>query len=237
MIKKRLPDLIISDIMMPGMNGHELCRRVKENLETSHIPFILLTALGDKDNILTGLECKADHYIVKPFDLTMLKANICNLLENRDQLRKQLQKSIIASLKRDGQFVESQPTEPASLDDEFISQVTTMIKEGLGKGLNVDTLCAALNMSRTSFYHKIKALTGLPPAELIRNIRMEEALVLLKSQRYTIAEVSTILGFADPKYFTDTFKKQYGVTPSVYAKKESTQKNNESYRQHKPIKE
>ena len=224
LIKEEQPDLILSDVMMPGMDGHELCRHVKNNVETSHIPFILLTALSDKEDILNGLECKADQYIVKPFDLTMLKANICNLLENRDHVRKQLQKSIIANLKRDGQLVEEPSEMLSSIDDEFIQQVTAMTKEGLSKGLNVDTLCASLNMSRTSFYHKIKALTGLPPAELIRNIRMEEAVALLKSQRYSISEVSARLGFADPKYFTDTFKKQYGVTPSVYMKREKAQK-------------
>lgn len=219
-IKEHQPDLIISDVMMPIMNGHELCKQVKENVETSHIPIILLTALGSKEEILSGLECKADQYIVKPFDLTMLRANICNMLENRNQLRQKLQKNIIAHLKHDGQLINHSSEQSSNPDDEFISQVTQMIKEGLSKGLNVDTLCASFNMSRTSFYHKIKDLTGLAPAELIRNIRMEEATTLLKSRRYSVAEVSALLGFADPKYFTDTFKKQYGVTPSVYMKRE-----------------
>ena len=219
-ISKHQPDLIISDVMMPGMDGHELCKQVKSNIATSHIPIILLTALGDREDILCGLECRADQYIVKPFDLTMLKANISNMLENREHLRQQLQKTIITNLKRDGQIVEESSELLSSLDDEFIIRVTQMVKDGLSKGLNVDSLCTALNMSRTSFYHKIKALTGVAPAELIRNIRIEEAAVLLKSQRYSIAEVSQLLGFADPKYFTDTFKKHYGVTPSVYMKKD-----------------
>ena len=103
-------------------------------------------------------------------------------------------------------------------DEEFIRKVTGLIKEGLGKGLNVDTLCAAVNMSRTSFYNKIKALTGEPPADLIRNIRMKEAAILLKSREYTVSEVSDLLGFADPKYFADTFKKYYGVPPRDYMK-------------------
>ena len=219
-IKQKQPDLIISDVMMPGMDGHELCKRLKSNMETSHIPIILLTALGDKEDILCGLESKADQYIVKPFDLTMLKANISNLLENREHLRQQLQKSIIANLKKDRLFVEDSSEILSSLDDEFIQKVTQLVKDGLGKGLNVDSLCTALNMSRTSFYHKIKALTGEAPAELIRNIRLEEAVVLLKSKKHSISEVSQMLGFADPKYFTDTFKKHYGVTPSVYMKGE-----------------
>ena len=224
-IKERHPDLIISDIMMPLMNGNELCKYVKENVETSHIPIILLTALADRDDILSGLESKADQYIVKPFDLTMLKANIYNLLESRNQLRQQMQKDILNSLKREGQYIEESNEILSSIDDEFIVEVTNLIKDGLGNGLTVDTLCASLNMSRTSFYHKIKSLTGLAPAELIRNIRMEQAAILLKSQRYSISEVSTLLGFADPKYFTDTFKKQYGVTPSVFIKKHKENKH------------
>lgn len=223
LIARQQPDLILSDVMMPIMDGHEMCRRLKSNMETSHIPIILLTALNDKEHILSGLETRADRYLVKPFDLSVLKANISNVLENRELLRKRLQKTILEDLKENGIPSENESTSMLSdLDDEFIERVTTLVKEGLGKGLNVDTLCAAVNMSRTSFYNKVKALTGIAPAELIRNIRMKEAGSLLKSQRYSVAEVSQMLGFADPKYFTDTFKKHYGVPPSVYMKQEKT---------------
>ena len=225
-IRKVQPDLIISDVMMPVMNGHDLCKAVKGNMATSHIPFIMLTALGDKKDIIDGLKTKADLYIVKPFDITILKANISNVLENRDLIRKRLQE-LLASLPQRS-FDESHneissdetdvPEMISTLDDEFIRKVTGLIKEGLGKGLNVDTLCAAVNMSRTSFYNKIKALTGEPPAELIRNIRMQEAAILLKTKDYTVSEVSDMLGFADPKYFADTFKKYYGVPPRDYMK-------------------
>ena len=225
-IRKVQPDLIISDVMMPVMNGHDLCKAVKGNMATSHIPFIMLTALGDKKDIIDGLKTKADLYIVKPFDITILKANISNVLENRDLIRKRLQE-LLASLPQRS-FDESHneissdetdvPEMISTLDDEFIRMVTGLIKEGLGKGLNVDTLCAAVNMSRTSFYNKIKALTGEPPAELIRNIRMQEAAILLKTKDYTVSEVSDMLGFADPKYFADTFKKYYGVPPRDYMK-------------------
>ena len=109
---------------------------------------------------------------------------------------------------------------PSELDDEFIRRVTFSVKENLGGDFTVDTLCAEMNMSRTGFYNKIKALTGIPPNEFIRNIRMQEAAILLKSQRYTVAEVSDRMGFADPKYFADAFKKFYGVPPSVYKKNE-----------------
>lgn len=225
-IRKVQPDLIISDVMMPIMNGHELCKAVKGNMATSHIPFIMLTALGEKKDIIDGLKTKADLYIVKPFDITLLKANISNVLENRDLVRKRLQELIVSlpeqkSSNQDNDKSDAEKNIPemnSSLDEEFIRKVTGLIKEGLGNGLNVDTLCVSVNMSRTSFYNKIKALTGEPPAELIRNIRMKEAAILLKTQEYTVSEVSDKLGFADPKYFADTFKKYYGVPPRDYMK-------------------
>ena len=232
-IKQKQPDLIISDVMMPVMDGHTFCKQVKSNMETSHIPVILLTALGDKEDILNGLESRADRYIVKPFDLMVLKANISNILENRNMLRERLQKTITANLKPDGPSSEIENTIGllSSLDDEFIQQVTQHVKDGLGKGLNVDTLCMAMRMSRTSFYNKIKGLTGLAPAELIRNIRMEEAATLLRSHRHSVSEVSQMLGFADPKYFTDLFKKCYGMTPSMYVKQEMQKLEKEKEKQ------
>lgn len=214
-IKIQQPDLIISDVMMSVMDGETMCRTLKSDIETSHIPIILLTALGDKKDILRGLETKADMYIVKPFDLMVLKANISNILENREIIRKKLQQASVSP---------EAPTEeiamPTNLDNEFMQKATTLVKENLGKDLTVDTLCAGMNMSRTSFYNKIKALTGMAPNDFIRNIRMQEAATLLRSQKYTVAEVADMMGFADPKYFTDTFKKFYGVPPSIYKKSE-----------------
>lgn len=157
-IKIQQPDLIISDVMMSVMDGETMCRTLKSDIETSHIPIILLTALGDKKDILRGLETKADMYIVKPFDLMVLKANISNILENREIIRKKLQQASIN--------IEAKPEEidmPTNLDNEFMQKVTTLVKENLGKDLTVDTLCAGMNMSRTSFYNKIKALTGMAP--------------------------------------------------------------------------
>lgn len=214
-VQTKQPDLILSDIMMPVMDGREMCQRLKGNMETSHIPIILLTALGDKEHILEGLEIKADQYLVKPFDVHILKATIHTLIENRKMIRNRFRSAVTALPEESETHIEL----PTSLDDEFIQKVTELVKEGLGKNFNVDTLCASVNMSRTSFYNKIKALTGIAPAEFIRNIRMQEAALMLKSQRYTVAEVSDKMGFADPKYFTDTFKKFYGVPPSTYMKK------------------
>ena len=210
-IKEKQPDLILSDVMMPVMNGDKMCHILKNNIETSHIPIILLTALNDKDSIIKGLQTKADKYIIKPFDVDVLKANIANVLANKEIIKK-----------RFSQFdfnTEEMPDEPGlDLDQAFIIKVTETIKQNINKELNVETLCASLNMSRSSFYNKIKALTNCSPSDFIRKVRMNEASILLKSKRYTISEISDMLGFSDPKYFTDTFKKYYGVPPSIYMK-------------------
>lgn len=212
-IKEKQPDLILSDIMMPIMNGDRMCGILKNNIETSHIPIILLTALNDKDSIIRGLETKADKYIIKPFDVEVLKANISNVLDNRDLIRKRF-----SQFNFNAEEIPSEQEQGLSLDQEFIIKVTETIKKNLNKELNVESLCSALNMSRSSFYNKIKVLTGYSPSDYIRKVRMNEASILLKSKRYTVAEVSDMMGFGDPKYFTDIFKRHYGVPPSIYMK-------------------
>ena len=208
------PDLILSDVMMPVMRGDDLCRKIKSDVETSHIPVILLTALNDKENIIHGLEIKADNYIVKPFDVDILKASIASILTNKEIIRKRF-----AQLNY--QTEDLAPEVPGlDLDREFISKVTETIRKNLGNDFNVDSLCAAFHMSRSSFYNKIKALTNQSPSDFVRQIRMHEACALLRSRKYTVAEVSDQLGYSDPKYFTDIFKKHYGMTPSAYMKQE-----------------
>lgn len=210
-IKEKQPDLILSDVMMPVMNGDKMCHILKNNIETSHIPIILLTALNDKDSIIKGLQTKADKYIIKPFDVDVLKANIANVLANKEIIKKRFSQF-------DFNTEEMQDEPGLDLDQAFIIKVTETIKQNINKELNVETLCASLNMSRSSFYNKIKALTNCSPSDFIRKVRMNEASILLKSKRYTISEISDMLGFSDPKYFTDTFKKYYGVPPSIYMK-------------------
>ena len=210
-VKEQQPDLILSDIMMPIMNGDKMCNLLKSDIETSHIPIILLTALNDKDSIIKGLQTKADKYIIKPFDVDVLKANIANVLANKEIIKKRFSQFNFST--------DEIPDEPGlDLDQEFIVKVTDTIKQNINKELNVEILCGALNMSRSSFYNKIKALTNYSPSDFIRKVRMNEASILLKSKRYTVSEVSDLLGFSDPKYFTDTFKKYYGVPPSTYMK-------------------
>ena len=214
LIATQQPDLVLSDVMMPVMRGDDLCRTLKNNIETSHIPVILLTALHDKENIIHGLEIKADNYIVKPFDVDILKASIASILANKEIIRNRF-----AQLNYHTEDLA--PEVPGlDLDREFISKVTETIRKNLDNEFNVDSLCAAFHMSRSSFYNKIKALTNQSPSDFVRQIRMHEASELLKTQKYTVAEVSDLMGYSDPKYFTDIFKKHYGMTPSAYMKQE-----------------
>lgn len=216
-IAKRQPDLVLSDVMMPIMRGDDMCRILKENVETCHIPIILLTALNDRLSIIHGLEIKADNYIVKPFDIDILKANIDSILANKEFIK---QRFAQLNYQTDDLPPEIQEIPGLDLDQEFLTKTTALVKQNLGKDFNVDDLCMEMGMSRSSFYNKIKALTNCSPSEFVRQIRMKEATILLKSQRYTIAEVSDLLGYGDPKYFTDIFKKHYGMTPSAYMKQE-----------------
>ncbi len=213
-IADRHPDLILSDVMMPVMRGDDLCRTLKNDIETSHIPIILLTALSDKENIIRGLEIKADSYVVKPFDIDILKANIVSILANKELIRQRF-----ARLDYRTEDIK-QEIPGLDLDREFITNVTETVKKNLSNEFNVDSLCASFHMSRSSFYNKIKALTNQSPSEFVRQVRMNEAATLLRSKRHTVAEVSDIMGYSDPKYFTDIFKKHYGMTPSAYMKQE-----------------
>lgn len=214
-IRERQPDLVLSDIMMPVMRGDDLCRVLKNDVETSHIPVILLTALNDRDSIIHGLETKADYYLVKPFDIDILKAGIASVLANKELIRQRF-----AQLNYHTDDIREE-VPGIDLDQEFLMKVTDIVKRHLDHEFNVDTLCGKLNMSRSSFYSKIRALTGHSPGDFVRQVRMNEAAVLLRSRKYTVAEVSDHLGYSDPKYFTDTFKKHYGITPSAYMKQEN----------------
>lgn len=214
MIANRQPDLVLSDIMMPVMRGDDLCKTLKNDIATSHIPVILLTALNDKENIIHGLEVKADNYIVKPFDVDILKASIANVLANKETIRQRF-----AQLDYHTADI-GEEVPGLDLDQAFISEVTETIRKNLSNDFNVDALCAAFHMSRSSFYNKVRALTGHSPSDFVRQVRMHEAATLLRSRKHTVAEVSDLLGYSDPKYFTDIFKKHYGMTPSAYMKQE-----------------
>lgn len=215
-VKEYMPNLVISDIMMPEMRGDELCHILKNDIETSHIPIILLTALNTDKNIIEGLQSGADEYIVKPFNIGILRANIANLLTNRALLRHKYASLDLNDEKNNTDCINCSN----DLDWKFIATVKKSVEDNMDNpSFNVDVLCNLLNMSRTSFYNKIKALTDQAPADYIRLIRLKHAAQLLKEQKHTITEISELTGFSDAKYFREVFKKHFNMSPSQYAKR------------------
>lgn len=223
-VKEYLPDLIISDIMMPEMRGDEFCHVVKNDIDTSHIPVILLTALNTDKNIIEGLQTGADEYIVKPFNIGILRATIANLLANRALLRHRYGNLELNDDEHNTECINCS----SDMDWKFIATVKKGVEDNMdNSSFNVDVLCNLLNMSRTSFYNKIKALTDQAPADYIRFIRLKHAAQLLKEQKHTITEVAEMTGFSDAKYFREVFKKNFNVSPSQYAKQESKESDKE----------
>lgn len=200
------PDMIISDVMMPRLDGNELCQMVKSDMATSHIPVVLLTGLTSRRDIVAGLEAQADDYILKPFDIVVLKARIRNILKTRQLL---------------GHKVLADDEQPhaedfaCDLDRKFMSAVMDSVNNHLSDSdYSVGDLCADLAMSRTSVYNKIKSMTGRSLNEFIRIMRLNRSKELLKTGNYTVSEVAYMVGFSDPKYFSTCFKKQFGNSPS-----------------------
>lgn len=204
------PDLVVSDIMMPVMDGEEMCRQLKSDIEISHIPVILLTAKASKQDILHGLESNADRYLTKPFEPPILRATIKNVLENNALLRRKFAQMDIqeADYKNCNSL----------LDFEFMAKVNESIEKGLDdKNFSVDVLASKVNMSRSSFYTKLKALTDQSPSDCIREARLNKAAKLLKTKQNTVTEIAEITGYYDAKHFREAFKKKFGVTPTQYA--------------------
>ena len=202
------PDLVLSDVIMPGMNGYDLCRRLKSTLATSHIPVILLTAMDDREHIILGLESGADDYVVKPFDPQVLSARISNLLHERERLR-----SLLLRAGRE----EKRREYSNQLDRDFMEKVLAVMEKSFADPFfQVDDLCREVAMSRTAFYNKLKAVTGKAPNDFIRIFRLERAAELLSTGELTVTEASDRVGFSDPKYFSSCFRRHFGVSPSKY---------------------
>ncbi|MDR1405887.1 MAG: response regulator [Prevotellaceae bacterium] len=201
------PDIIIADVLIPGLRGDEICRMLKSSIETSHIPVILLSALNDKENIIQGLEAGANDYIVKPFDFNVLNARIRNIIQHRERLRETVFSSEAEAQLEDNSYVNR-------LDKAFLDKALQIVERELDNSdFSINEFCRNLAMSRTSVYNKLKALTNQAPNDFIRIIRLNKAKELLSSKRYTIAEVAYMVGFSDPKYFSVSFKRQFGFNP------------------------
>jgi len=205
------PDLIVSDIMMPKIDGLELCRILKTDENTSHIPIVLLTAKGSEEAQVIGLETGADDYITKPFSSAVLLARITNLLESRRLLRERFSRSTIPDPKE---------VTVTSTDEHFLQKAMDVLEENMGDYMfDVDAFAGEMLMSRSSLYRKIKALTGHSPSVFIRSIRLKRAAALLESGQLSVSEVAYRVGFLDMSYFSTCFKKQFHCTASQYMSK------------------
>ncbi|TKG96467.1 response regulator [Puteibacter caeruleilacunae] len=205
------PHLIISDVMMPEMDGWQLCDTIKTQVETSHIPIVLLTALGDTKDKIEGLSVGADAYLTKPFDLDHLIAQIENILENRDRFRDRFEKEPIELVSQEI---------PNALDQEFLQQSRDVILKHLtNPDFTVQLMADELSMSRVNLHLKLKGLCEMSATEFISKIRLEEALVLLKKGTSRMGEIADLTGFSSPSHFSRVFKKSFGMTPSEYLKK------------------
>ena len=233
-------DIMVSDVMMPGMQGDELCRSIKENKETSWLPVILLTAKAGRDFMIEGLDLGADDYIAKPFDSAILASKIASMLKNRRHLSQYYIEKSLAIVRGEDSGQSSQksllPSEPSvpsasdeknkssdkkepeldPMDQAFVEKATRLVLDNLSDtNFNIDRLCREMAMSRTLFYGKLKTLTGQGPQDFIRLIRLEQATQYLK-QGDSVLDVSVKTGFVNVKYFSTVFKKHFGVSPSKY---------------------
>jgi DNA-binding response OmpR family regulator len=208
-----LPDLVISDIMMPKMDGYQLCKRIKSNFKTNHIPVILLTARAALENKLEGLETGADDYLVKPFNTDELKTRVRNLILVRQQMREKYQSQMVL---KPGNII------VPSTQKIFIDRLTSIIENNISNdGFSVEKLCGEIGMSRAQLHRKIKAITNQSTSEFIRNFRLQRAAILLEQNFGNIAEISYEVGFSSQAYFTKMFQDLYKQTPLEYKKQHS----------------
>lgn len=209
-LEKHPVNLVVSDIMMPGMDGLELCKRIKTDLNYSHIPVILLTAKNSVDSRIEGLGTGADVYMDKPFSMSHLEIQIKSLLKNRKLVKEHFARSPLSEIKG---------VAYSKTDVAFLEQLTHNISSRLSdSGLEVEMLSKAMNMSRPTLYRKIKALTNMTPSALIALYRLKYAAELLAAKQYKINEIAFMIGYNSPANFTRDFQKQFGITPTVYIK-------------------
>ena len=208
---KFIPDLIVSDVIMPEMVGTELCAKIKENIKTSHIPVILLTSRSSLIYKIEGLESGADDYISKPFDLTEFKLRIKNLLASKQRLK--------TKFSSENSFTPSEIA-VSSLDEQLLKKAFKVVEENISnEQFDIPFFCAELGVSRTMLFTKIKAWTNFTPNEFIHEIRMKRAAQLLEQNKINISQISYKVGFNNPKYFSKCFQKKFGETPSQYQSK------------------
>lgn len=214
LIFKKAPDLVISDIMMPEMDGLTLCRKIKQNINLNHIPVILLTAKTREEDNLEGLNTGADAYITKPFNVEILQKTAENLINTRQQLRK-------VFTGQQSQENKVQKLEVKSPDEKLMERIMKVINNNISNpNLTIEILTTEVGISRVHLHRKLKELTNQTTRDFIRNIRLKQAAQLLSEKQHTISEIAMLTGFTDPNNFSTTFKELYGVPPSVYMKEQ-----------------
>lgn len=208
-----MPDLILSDIMMPEMDGITFCKKVKNHIETNHIPIILLTALSKEEDKAEGIETGADMYLIKPFSTNFLKKSIVNLLENRNK--------IFNKWKNKNEKYELDPIDIQSHDEILIQKVMTIIRDNISNNdLNVEMLADGVGISRVHMHRKLKEITNQSARDLIKNVRMKQAAYILVNKKINVSEVAYSLGYSSLSHFSTTFKSYYGISPKEYAEQE-----------------
>ncbi len=211
--REQVPDLIVSDVMMPVMNGLEFCQKVKNDVISSHIPVILLTARALNQHQIEGYQSGADAYITKPFSHELLLVRIDNLLHSRHQL-KDLWSARPAQVHPEPQVATTVGSEELHIEDAFISRFKKVVEEYMGdSNVSVEELAAKMGLSRVQLYRKVKALTGNTPVDLLRKARLSRAKQLLTTTGQSVSEIAYQVGFASPSYFTKCYKDEYGVVP------------------------
>lgn len=209
-LKDKEVDLILTDVMMPEMDGIKLCKSLKKNIKTCHIPVIILSARSNTEDQLQGLEVGADDYLPKPFTFSVLKAKIQNMLKSRRRMLEHYSKSL---------EIEPEKITFNTMDEELLKKAMKIVTDNLDNSeFSTDTFCSEMGMSRSNLHLKLKAITGESTIDFIKKIRFNEACKLLLDGRYNVAEVSTMVGFNTPSYFATSFKKYFGVLPTEYIK-------------------
>lgn len=213
---ERIPDLIISDIMMPGMDGLQLCKKIKTTIETSHIPVILLSAKTSVEQEIEGLEMDADDYVHKPFNASLLKVKVEKMIESREKLKHYFSTST--------SFVAKEMT-VTSADEKFLQKAIDFVKDHLSDPeLNVEKMGQFLAISRVHLYRKLKAITNQNPTEFIRTIRLKQSAYLLSKGKLNVSEIAYMVGFNSHQYFTNSFQKYFNMSPTEYSKKIENEK-------------
>ncbi len=210
---KIMPDLVITDVLMPEMDGVEFCHKIKTNIRTSHIPVIMLTALNSVEHKIKGLESGADAYLPKPFKMKLLSVRVDKLIESRDLMRKRFQTE---------KELTPEKVTLNSTDEEFLRKIMNFMEVNMAKeSYWVDELAFDMNTSRSTFFRKLKKLTGQSPNDFMRLIRLKRAMQLLQQNELSISQISYMVGFNDPGYFSKCFRKIYGDSPSKFRKTEA----------------